>query len=108
MFAARAGIDLLLEVGVDRIAEQVESLVTRCLDGLAKLGADVVTPLDPAQRAGVIVVNDDQALHVFDTCRSRRIDVGTIGTTAVRVDPHGFNDAADVDRFLACFGDLRS
>jgi cysteine desulfurase / selenocysteine lyase len=103
IFAARAGIDLLLDVGVDRVFNRVEGLVTRCLDGLAERGADVATPRDPSQRAGVIVFNHDNPQRVFDVCRSGAVDIGTIGTVAVRVDPHGFNDDTDIDRFLACF-----
>jgi cysteine desulfurase/selenocysteine lyase len=103
MFAARAGIDLLLDVGIDRVFGRVETLATRCLDGLAERGADVVTPLDPKQRAGVIVFNHVDSQRLFDRCRSDMVDVGVIGATAVRVDPHGFNDETDIDRFLECF-----
>jgi selenocysteine lyase/cysteine desulfurase len=103
MFAARAGIDLLLDVGIGHISEHVEGLVTYCLDGLADSGADLVTPVDPAQRAGVIVVNHANPQQLFDQCRSASVDIGTSGSIAVRVDPHGFNDKSDIDRFLACF-----
>jgi cysteine desulfurase/selenocysteine lyase len=101
VFAAHAGIDLLLEVGVDRLNAHVEALVTRCIDGLAERGADVVTPRDPAQRAGVIAVRHPEPQRVFDECRQRGVDIGAIG--GIRVDPHGFNTADDIDRFLECY-----
>jgi cysteine desulfurase / selenocysteine lyase len=101
VFAARAGIELLLDVGIDRLYPHVEGLVSRCLDGLAERGADVLTPRDPAQRAGVIAVRHPDPQRVFDECRRRNVDIGAIG--AVRVDPHGFNTAADIDRFLDCY-----
>ena len=101
VFAARAGIELLLDVGIDRLHAHVEGLVTRCLDGLAERGADVLTPPDPAQRAGVIAVRHADPQRVFDECRRRSVDIGAIG--AVRVDPHGFNTADDIDRFLDCY-----
>jgi selenocysteine lyase/cysteine desulfurase len=100
MFAARAGIELLLEAGVERIFAHVEGLVSRCLDGLVERGADLLTPLDTAQRAGVIAFRHADDQRVFDVCRAGGVDVGAIG--AVRVDPHGFNDEGDIDRFLAC------
>ena len=101
VFAARAGIELLLDVGIDRLNGHVEGLVSRCIDGLGERGADVLTPSDPAQRAGVIGVRHADPQRVFDECRRRSVDIGAIG--AVRVDPHGFNTAADIDRFLECY-----
>ena len=101
VFAARAGIELLLEVGIDRLNGHVEGLVSRCIDGLGERGADVLTPSDPAQRAGVIGVRHADPQRVFDECHRRSVDIGAIG--AVRVDPHGFNTAADIDRFLECY-----
>ena len=101
VFAARAGIELLLAVGIDRLHTHVEGLVSRCLDGLAERSADVLTPPDPAQRAGVIAVRHADPQRVFDECRRRSVDIGAIGT--VRVDPHGFNTAAEIDRFLDCY-----
>ena len=98
--AAKAGIDLLQRVGIERIFARVEQLVTRCLDGLVDLGADIVTPLEAAQRAGVIVVRHPDPEQVFATCRGAQVDIGLIGN--LRIDPHGFNDESDIDRFLEC------
>jgi selenocysteine lyase/cysteine desulfurase len=100
VFAAQTGIELLREVGIERVAGRVEELVGRCMDGLAERGADLVTPADPAQRAGVIAFRHDDAQGLYELCRSRGVDIGAIG--AVRVDPHAFNDEDDIDRFLAC------
>jgi len=97
---AKTGIELLRAVGIERIFARVEELAGRCIDGLAERGADLLTPLDPAQRAGVIAFRHDDALGLFDLCRSRGVDIGAIG--AVRVDPHAFNNEDDIDRFLAC------
>ena len=73
VFAARAGIDLLLEVGVDRLFAHAEGLATRCIDGLIERGADVVTPRDPAQRASVVVARHRRpAAPVRPLPRARR------------------------------------
>ncbi|HEY3765557.1 MAG TPA: aminotransferase class V-fold PLP-dependent enzyme [Gaiellales bacterium] len=101
VFAARAGIDLLLDVGIEHVHAHVEALATRCIQGLAQRGADVVTPADPASRAGVVVARHDDVQRVFDECRERRVDIGAIGD--LRIDPHGFNSEDDIDRFLAAY-----
>lgn len=100
VFAARTGIELLREVGIERVFARVEELVGRCMDGLAERGAELLTPADPAQRAGVIAFRHPDPQGLFDLCRGRGVDIGAIG--AVRVDPHVFNDEDDIDRFLAC------
>ncbi len=100
VFAARAGIELLRDVGIERVFARVEELVGRCMDGLAERGAELLTPADPAQRAGVIAFRHPDPQGLFDLCRGRGVDIGAIG--AVRVDPHAFNDEDDIDRFLAC------
>jgi selenocysteine lyase/cysteine desulfurase len=104
VFAARAGIDLLLEVGIDRLHAHAEALASRCIDGLLERDADVVTPRDPAQRAGVVVARHPELQRLFGVCRERGVDIGAIG--GIRVDPAGFNTAADIDRFLACYDEV--
>jgi selenocysteine lyase/cysteine desulfurase len=106
VFAARAGIDLLLDVGIDRLHAHAEGLATRCIDGLVERGADVVTPRDPAQRAGVVVARHPDLQRLFHLCRERGVDIGAIG--GIRVDPAGFNTEADIDRFLACYDEVAS
>jgi selenocysteine lyase/cysteine desulfurase len=101
VLAAKAGIDLLMEVGIAKIADQVKKLTTRCLDGLAQQRADIVTPQDPNQRAGVIAVKHPRLDRIFAFCRNARVDVGVAGN--LRIDPHAFNNEDDIDRFLGCF-----
>jgi selenocysteine lyase/cysteine desulfurase len=96
--AAKAGIDLVQEVGVRSIFARVEELTTRCLRGLDELGAEVVTPVQPNQRAGIIVVRHPDPEAVVASCRQAGIDIGSIG--CLRIDVHAFNDEQDVDRLL--------
>jgi selenocysteine lyase/cysteine desulfurase len=89
-----------MEVGVERIIAQVEALVTACMEGLRDRGLRVVTPSDPSERAGVIVVEHDDGPGLFGYLRERGVDIGLLVPPGVRVDPHGFNDAGDIARFL--------
>jgi cysteine desulfurase/selenocysteine lyase len=101
IFAASAGIELLEAVGMDTVSARIEELAGRCLDGLAQRGADVITPAEPAGRAGVIAVRHPDPAAVFTECRRCGVDIGAIG--CIRVDPHAFNDEDDIDRFLAAY-----
>jgi len=101
VLAARAGVDLLLDLGMEAVHARVQALATRCIDGLAEQGADIVTPVDTAARAGVIAVRHPDPGAVFAECRRCGVDIGAIG--CIRVDPHAFNDESDVDRFLEVY-----
>jgi selenocysteine lyase/cysteine desulfurase len=100
--ACTAGIELLLEVGVDRIFAQSERLTTRAMEGLDAKGRRLLTPMDPAQRAGVIAVESDDPGAEFERCRRAGVDIGTL-IGGLRIDPHGYNDDDDIERLLACF-----
>lgn len=102
MGACTAGIELLLDVGIDAIFAQSERLTTRALEGLAERGREIVTPLATDQRAGVIVVTSDDPGAELERCRKVGVDIGTL-IGALRIDPHGYNDDEDIDRLLACF-----
>ena len=74
------------------------------IEGLAERGRgdDILTPLDPAQRAGVIALRSDDPVAEFERCRRVGVDIGAI-IGSLRIDPHGYNDDDDIDRLLACF-----
>lgn len=98
--ASRAGVELLLQAGLTDIAAHIEHLMTRCLDGLQQLGLEVITPSDPACRAGVLVFTHKHAAQLFEACRHKHVDIGMLTRGRLRVDPHGFNNELDIDRFL--------
>ena len=98
--AAGAGIKLLLEIGIGVIFEQVNSLVDRCIDELLKRNFRVHTPSQRGMRAGVIAFEHPAAAELFAFLRRRAVDIGALPGNLVRVDPHGFNDEGDIERFL--------
>ncbi len=97
---AVAGIELLLEVGLDAVQQQVEMLVGRCIDGLAEVGIAVRTPADPADRAGVVAFDHPRARELALRLATAGVDIGGYDFGLGRVDPHAFNTVEDVDRFL--------
>lgn len=96
----RAGLDLILETGVDEIAAHVEMLVSRCIAGLRDLGLRVTTPVERGLRAGLVVVAAQNPLRLRDFLRDHDVDVwGWEPGGFVRADFHLFNNDGDVDRF---------
>ncbi len=102
-----ASIGLIHEVGQDVIAVHIAGLTARLIAGLDTLGVTVVTPRDPAQRAGIVtfglgsVGREQQAL---DYLLDRQVMVSIRYTSLVggiRVSCHFFNSSEDIDRLLA-------
>jgi cysteine desulfurase/selenocysteine lyase len=52
--ALHASLGLLLEVGVDQVSDLVSSKVSYLIDILTKHSADIVSPTEPARRAGIV------------------------------------------------------
>jgi selenocysteine lyase/cysteine desulfurase len=104
-----AGLEVVEEVGVPTIQAHVAGLVERLMAGLRHLGLRFTTPNDPWLRAGLVVVPAREPSRVAACLRDRGVDVwGSDKRRLIRMDPHVFNDAADIDRCLesldACRG----
>jgi kynureninase len=98
LYAATAGYDVVEEVGVERIRErslEQTALLMRLLD---EAGLEVVSPREPAQRGGTVVVRvpDPDAvcaeLAAQGTICDSRPEVG------LRLGPHFFNSDEELRR----------
>ena len=101
--ASRPGLEMLAEVGMDRVEAHVLELSGYCIEGLRERGLEVLTPVAPEHRGGVIAVVMEDAPQVENFLRERRVDVygGHTYNGTLRVDPHVFNNRDDIDRFFA-------
>lgn len=98
---ARAGIELLMAVGITQVAERIEELVAMCVTGLVARGVKVRTPLDSASRSGVVAIEHPQAVALAGFAKSRGVDIGGYPWGVARIDPHAFNDEEDIERLFS-------
>lgn len=98
--ATRAGLDLLLAVGIAAVERQVRALTDALVEGLLRRDLRLLTRPEPELRAGVIAlqVPDAAALEAF--LRARGVDAWGDRQQLQRADPHCFNNQEDIDRFL--------
>lgn len=104
-FIAQGGLDLITEVGVERIRARQGELTDHVIARADALGLPVRTPRDRSLRGGVVNVGVGadapklcHALLERDVCTDFRGD-------GLRISPHFFNTEADIDR---CFDELAS
>lgn len=100
MYAVAAGLELLLEVGVERAWEVSSVLHDQLRAGVAELGGTVVTPGGAGEHGPMIAVasTDEEALVAA---------MGEDGVVVssrdgnIRISPHFYNNAADIEAALA-------
>ncbi|HKN97636.1 MAG TPA: aminotransferase class V-fold PLP-dependent enzyme [Pseudonocardiaceae bacterium] len=100
VYAATAGVELLLEIGVEATAEHVGRLNDRLIDEVIGLGAVVATPKDRARRGPLVAVASTDAEQLVDRLATDGI-VTSSRDGNLRISPHCYNTDEDVDRLLA-------
>ena len=98
-FGLRAAIDLTLEIGVDRIAPQVQALADRLAAGVVAKGYQILTPRTPVTGAGIVAF---RKASVDSRELVRQWDKHGISAAArrgwVRASPHFYIRDAEIDR----------
>ncbi len=105
VFLAQGGLDVISEVGVERIRARQGELTDHVIARADEAGLPVRTPRDRTARGGVVNVGVGpdagkicHALLERDVCTDVRGD-------GLRISPHFFNTEGDIDR---CFEELRA
>lgn len=101
-YAARAGIELVAEVGPTAIRTQIERLSDRALDVAAEVGLRVLGPASSAAKGATTSIDGgtpERARWCEGELRARGIVVAARGR-AVRLAPHGFTREDELEHAL--------
>ncbi|MGQ0794335.1 MAG: aminotransferase class V-fold PLP-dependent enzyme [Deltaproteobacteria bacterium] len=100
IYALGAALELLAEVGADRVYAGVIELGGVIMDEAEKRGFHVRTPRNPDERAGIISFTGEfDPLLLKETLKERGIMINVRGG-GVRVSPHFYNDERDIERLF--------
>jgi kynureninase len=108
LYAARAGLDIVLEVGVGAIREKSLRLTQRIIDMADARGLQVKTPREPDRRGGMVCVDFPGAQRAERKLVARGIMVDYRPRTGIRISPHFYTADAEIDRFFAELDDVRT
>jgi kynureninase len=100
-YAALAGLDIVHEVGVDRIRAASRALTARLLDLVDQYGFTSAASRDPERLAGTVAVDVPDAMRVSRTLKSREFIVDYRPPVGIRISPHFYNTIDEVDRVMA-------
>lgn len=101
LFALGAALDLILELGVDAIAERVLGLTEALVTGLAARGATVVSPRG-AEASGIVAFRwgEEPAPRTVARLRAAKLCLAA-RRGCVRASPHFYNDEREIEALLA-------
>ena len=107
LYAGVAGISLVAETGVPAIEAHVHALGDRLTDGLAELGATVVTPRAAEERGPLVCVRSTDVAALVAALAAERIVVSSREDN-LRIALHLYNVEADLDTLLEALARNRS
>jgi cysteine desulfurase/selenocysteine lyase len=99
VYCIRAALDYLEGVGVSAIDRVARPLVLACLEGLVRLGVEVLTPRDESALAGILAFRHPKAEEIAQRLRAENIHL-MCHAGRLRIAPHGYNTSRDVEGFL--------
>jgi len=99
-YAALPGLDIIRQVGVDRIRAASTSMTRRLLDLIDEHGFSSVASRDPRRLAGTVAVDVPDAKHVSRARKARDYVVDYRPGVGIRVSPHFYNTVDEVDAVM--------
>ena len=104
-----ASLDLLLEAGVEAVWDHVSALTDLACEGLADVGATLMSDRSGEGRSGVVTFTIDgrDPAAVVEALQARGV-VCSPRAGGVRLSPHGYNIAEEVHRLVAVVAELVS
>jgi kynureninase len=107
IYAARAGIALLREIGITTVRERHMSLSQRLVDGARAQGWTVRCPTEARERTAIVTLEHPEPQRAVDLLRSKGVITDT-RPGLIRLSPHHFNTAVELDLALELLAPLRS
>jgi kynureninase len=100
IYSARAGLRLVLEVGVEPLRARSLALTGRMHARATEAGLAVVTPRDSARRGGMLVLGAENTSEVVEQLAAEGIDIDSRKGAGLRVAPHPCSTEEECDRVI--------
>lgn len=104
IYALHASLGYVEQIGVGRIARHADPLVAQLHQGLIKLGLEPMAPLEAGHASGIVAFRHARSEALHRSLEEERIHV--MYHDRLRMAVHGYNTAADVERFLSVLGEI--
>ncbi|OLC21255.1 MAG: hypothetical protein AUH33_02225 [Chloroflexi bacterium 13_1_40CM_68_21] len=106
IYAARAGISLLADVGIETVRERHMRLSQRLVDGALEQGWTVRCPRDASERSPIVTLEHPDPASAVTALRAAGV-ICDNRPGLIRLSPHYFNTLEEMDRALEVLAPLR-
>ncbi|MYE26790.1 MAG: aminotransferase class V-fold PLP-dependent enzyme [Chloroflexi bacterium] len=106
LHAIQPGVDIITQVGVAAIREKSMRQTALIIALADELGYEVVSPRDPAQRAGTVTVNPPHAYEVSNELLARDIKIDFRPNAGIRIAPHFYNTDDEIRSAMLAIGEI--
>jgi kynureninase len=106
LYAARAGYEIVAEIGVPAIRQCSLGLTRRLIDAAERRGWRLNTPTRDPDRGGSVVLDVPNGAAVTDELIRRQVIVDYRPGAGIRVAPHFYNSEAEVDAAVAAIDEI--
>ncbi|HUQ17944.1 MAG TPA: aminotransferase class V-fold PLP-dependent enzyme [Candidatus Saccharimonadales bacterium] len=105
-YTARAGLALLAEVGIDTIRRRHIELSQQLVRGAQEQGWELRCPVDPAKRTPIVTLAHPDPARAVAALRAAGC-ITDYRPGIIRLSPHHFNTAAEIERTLELLAKVR-
>ncbi len=104
--AARPGLKIIAQVGIDRIREKSKRQTSRLIEMAERHGWRVNSPRNPEQRGGTVSIDMPDAEEVCRELLKRDILVDYRPKAGVRMSPHFYNKDEELETAIAAVDEI--
>lgn len=105
IYAASAALDIVLEIGVDRIRERTRYLADDLVARMRERGWEVRSPLDGAQRSSIVMLAFERPEELVHGLTKRGIVVDS-RPGLLRISPHFYNTVQENELVINALDEL--
>jgi kynureninase len=106
LYAARPGLEIINEIGVDAIRSKSVRQTERLLSLADARGFRCTTPRDPAQRGGTVAVGVPNGYAVSKALKAREIICDYRPGAGIRLSPHFYTRDDELDAAIDAIADI--
>jgi len=108
LYAARPGLKIICEIGVERIREKSRKMTARLIELADQRGWKVNAPRIAEQRGGTVVIDMPNSKDVCQELLRRDVLVDWRPKAGVRFSPHFYNTMEEIDRAIQAVDEILS
>ena len=102
VYALGGAIELVMEIGIDKIAQRIGALTDRMTNGLRGKGYRVISSRAPTEASGIVAFISDVHDHerIRDHLEAEHRIVVAVRSGRLRASPYAYNTEGEIDQLI--------